>query len=219
MFTLAMSGRRGDGQPPNGGPSTSESTLTRERVVHGVPGAETRAPGGGEKAGSTIAKSPPTSREIGLPSRQNPTLKAFSSGRPREKPLVSVLGGKRTLAADAAQHALARAQTPAEQGTAWRATGLVQIENEQLKIENLAVLNSQRSMLNSPSDYFAESVRIFAAAGLQGERARTLREWARYEIARGNRASGELLWREVRAVFMRLGMDGEVRAMNAFLTL
>jgi len=122
-------------------------------------------------------------------------------------------------ALDAAQHALARAQTPAEQGTAWRATGLVQIENEQLKIENLAVLNSQRSMLNSPSDYFAESVRIFAAAGLQGERARTLREWARYEIARGNRASGELLWREVRAVFMRLGMDGEVRAMNAFLTL
>lgn len=61
-----------------------------------MPGAETRAPGGGEKAGSTIAKSPPTSREIGLPSRQNPTLKAFSSGRPREKPLVSVLGGKQT---------------------------------------------------------------------------------------------------------------------------
>ena len=56
---------------------------------------------------------------------------------------------------------------------------------------------------------------IFAEAGLQGERARTLREWARYEIARGNRAAGELLWREVRAVFARLDMDGEVRAMDA----
>jgi len=28
---------------------------------------------------------------------------------------------------------------------------------------------------------------------------------------------GELLWREVRAVFARLDMDGEVRAMDAFL--
>ena len=66
---------------------------------------------------------------------------------------------------------------------------------------------------------FAESVRIFADAGLQAERARTLRELARYEIERGNRAGGELLWREVRAVFARLDMDGEVRAMDAFLTL
>ena len=50
---------------------------------------------------------------------------------------------------------------------------------------------------------------------MQGERARTLRDWARYEIERGNRARGELLWREVRAVFARLDMDGEVRAMDA----
>jgi len=81
------------------------------------------------------------------------------------------------------------------------------------------VFNVQCSMFNSPPDCFAESVRIFAEAGLQGERARTLREWARYEIVRGNRAGGELLWREVRAVFARLDMDGEVRAMDAFLKL
>jgi hypothetical protein len=54
---------------------------------------------------------------------------------------------------------------------------------------------------------------------LQGERARTLRDWACYEIERGNRAGGELLWREVRAVFVRLGMDGDVRAMDALLKL
>jgi tetratricopeptide (TPR) repeat protein len=124
-------------------------------------------------------------------------------------------------ALEAAQQGLALAQTPAEQGVAWRAAGLVQIENEKLRIDNSrsSILNSQFSIPNSPSDCFAESVRIFAEAGLQGERARTLREWARYEIARGNRASGELLWREVRAVFARLGMDGEVRAMDALLQL
>jgi len=123
----------------------------------------------------------------------------------------------------AAQQALALAQIPAEQGAAWRAAGLVRIENEQLKIENALssiTLNSQFSILNSsPQRCFEESIRIFAAAGLQGERARTLREWARYEIARGNRVAGELLWREVRAVFARLDMDGEVRAMDAFLKL
>ena len=38
-----------------------------------------------------------------------------------------------------------------------------------------------------------------------------------HEIERGNRARGELLWREVRAVCLRLGMDGDVRAMDAFM--
>ncbi|MEP7188535.1 MAG: tetratricopeptide repeat protein, partial [Roseiflexaceae bacterium] len=133
--------------------------------------------------------------------------------------------GQHDLAAalDAAQHAMALAQTPAEQGAAWRAMGLVRIENEQLNIENPTstadqIVNRQSSIVNVEM-CFAESVRVFAAAGLQGERARTLREWARYEIARGNRAGGELLWREVHAVFVRLGMDGEVRAMDAWLRL
>jgi predicted ATPase/class 3 adenylate cyclase len=123
----------------------------------------------------------------------------------------------------AAQQALGLAQTPAEQGAAWRAIGLVNIEHEQLRVDNALspiVLNSQFSLLNaSPLHSFEESIRIFAEAGMQGERAKTLREWARYEIARGNRAGGELLWREVRAVFVRLDMAGEVRAMDAFLKL
>jgi tetratricopeptide (TPR) repeat protein len=125
-------------------------------------------------------------------------------------------------ASQAAQQALALAHTPVEQGTAWRAAGLVRIEDEKLRIEKALlpiILNSQFSILNSPTDCFAESVRFFAEAGMQGERARTLREWARYEIARGNRVSGELLWREVRAVFVRLDMDGEVRVMDEFLAL
>jgi class 3 adenylate cyclase/predicted ATPase len=131
--------------------------------------------------------------------------------------LAAAYLGLRDIAAasQAAQQALALAHTPVEQGTAWRAAGLVTIENETLRTEKTLSL----MILNSPPDCFAESVRFFAEAGMQGERARTLREWARYEIARGNRVSGELLWREVRAVFVRLDMDGEVRAMDAFLAL
>jgi class 3 adenylate cyclase/predicted ATPase len=133
--------------------------------------------------------------------------------------------GQRDLASawDMVQQALALAQTPAEQGAAWRAAGLVQIENEKSGIDKPTaavnqIVNRQSSIINVET-CFAESVRIFAEAGLQGERARTLREWAHHEIARGNRAGGELLWREVRAVFVRLGMDGEVSAMDAFLKL
>jgi tetratricopeptide (TPR) repeat protein len=126
--------------------------------------------------------------------------------------------GDLRAAEEAAQEALALAQTLAERGAAWRAIGLVRIENDKLRIENPAatVFNFQFSILNSnPQHCFSESIRIFAQAGLQGERAQTLRDLARYEIERGNRASGELLWREVRAVFARLGMDGHVRAMDA----
>jgi tetratricopeptide (TPR) repeat protein len=125
-------------------------------------------------------------------------------------------------ALDLARQALALAQNPAEQGAAWRALGLVQIENEKMKIETASspIVSDAHSMLNSSPRYcFEESVRIFAEAGLQSQRARTLRAWARYELERGNRVAGELLWREVRAVFARLGMDGDARAMDAILKL
>jgi tetratricopeptide (TPR) repeat protein len=132
--------------------------------------------------------------------------------------------GQRDIAAalEAARQAQALAQTLAEQGAAWRALGLVTIENERSRIDDAAttMVNSQFSMLNAgPQHYFSESIRAFAETGLQGERARTLRDWARYEIERDNRAGGELLWREVRAVFVRLGMDGDVRAMDEYLVL
>jgi len=135
--------------------------------------------------------------------------------------------GQRDLAAalDAAQQALALAHAPVEQGAAWRAVGLVAAQTDGRWAVDDGRLQAADHIVHRPSSIgrvemcFAESVRIFAEAGLQAERARTLREWARYEIERGNRVGGELLWREVRAVFARLDMDGEVRAMDAFLTL
>jgi len=46
------------------------------------------------------------------------------------------------------------------------------------------------------------------------ERALTQRELARYELARGNHLLGLALWREVRAVFTRLGMTSDLGQMD-----
>ncbi|HEU5104076.1 MAG TPA: tetratricopeptide repeat protein, partial [Roseiflexaceae bacterium] len=129
-----------------------------------------------------------------------------------------------TAALEAAKQALTLAQTPAEYGAAWRVLGIISSSSGRSTIDDrrwtdLSPIVDRRSSIIHPQQCFEESVRIFAEAGLQGERARTLRDWARYEIERGNRSGGELLWREVRAVFMRLGMDGDVRAMDEFLNL
>jgi tetratricopeptide (TPR) repeat protein len=61
---------------------------------------------------------------------------------------------------------------------------------------------------------FAASLHICTATGMEGERARTLRAWAGYEQAHGDRARGAALWQEARATFTRLGMAGEVARMD-----
>jgi class 3 adenylate cyclase/tetratricopeptide (TPR) repeat protein len=110
-------------------------------------------------------------------------------------------------------------RVPSDIATAWRVLGLISagIEHEARRIKH-AHLSSADLILNlDPHNCFWESVRIFTEAGLHGERARTLRAWARYQIKRGNRVGGEQLWHEVRAVFVRLGMDGDVREMDTEL--
>jgi hypothetical protein len=61
---------------------------------------------------------------------------------------------------------------------------------------------------------FAESLRIFTETGMEGERARTLREWGRFEIKMGDRDKGRAMWQEVRETFARLGMLLEVERMG-----
>ena len=60
---------------------------------------------------------------------------------------------------------------------------------------------------------FGKSAEIFAEAEIEGERARTLREWARYELRRGNRERGTQLWEEARSIFEKLGAQMEVERM------
>jgi hypothetical protein len=61
---------------------------------------------------------------------------------------------------------------------------------------------------------FTESARIFTETGMEGERAQTLREWARYELARGDTGRGAALWQEARQLFTQLGAELEVARMR-----
>jgi hypothetical protein len=60
---------------------------------------------------------------------------------------------------------------------------------------------------------FAKSVKIFAEAEIEMERARTLREWSKSSFRGGNREQAEKMWQEARGIFERLGADMEVQRM------
>jgi hypothetical protein len=71
-----------------------------------------------------------------------------------------------------------------------------------------------RCTATDPAACFAESLRIFTAMGAEGERARTLRAWGKYELARGDPACGAAMWQQARSIFGRLEMDLEINRMN-----
>ncbi|MBC7932308.1 MAG: hypothetical protein H7Z38_17265, partial [Rubrivivax sp.] len=61
---------------------------------------------------------------------------------------------------------------------------------------------------------FGESLRVFTEMGAEAERARTLRDWARYERGRGDAESGARMWRESREIFSRLRIRHELERMS-----
>ena len=61
---------------------------------------------------------------------------------------------------------------------------------------------------------FEESAKAYQTAGSEADRARTLREWARYETRSGNKKGGRDLWNEALAVFRRLGLTLEAERMQ-----
>ena len=119
--------------------------------------------------------------------------------------------GKVDEALTTAQRALALGQeigAPALVGGAWRALGMV-----------LAKAAKPITIGGQTCDSvacFTESVRIFTEIRAEGERARTLREWARYEMDQGDLAQGEAMWHKARDGFARLGMDLEVERMRGW---
>jgi tetratricopeptide (TPR) repeat protein len=62
---------------------------------------------------------------------------------------------------------------------------------------------------------FTESDRLATETKLEDERARTLREWARFEIEKGDRIRGEMLWKKSRDIFARLGAVLEAERMQS----
>jgi tetratricopeptide (TPR) repeat protein len=91
-------------------------------------------------------------------------------------------------------------------GAAWRVLGRVAARLS-------ASIHVDGETYNA-ADCFTESLRIFAEMGAAGERARTLRAWARYELKWGDRERGEEKWQKAREIFERLGMDLEVERMD-----
>jgi tetratricopeptide (TPR) repeat protein len=115
----------------------------------------------------------------------------------------------------AAQQALTLGQSGGIQeyiGPAWRVLGMVAA-----RLSEPVMIVVEDSDPPRPFDApacFAESARICAETGMEGERAQTLREWARYELARGDTGRGAALWQEARQLFTQLGAELEVARMR-----
>lgn len=118
-------------------------------------------------------------------------------------------------AVDAAQKALELGQadsSPEPIGVAWRAFGLA---SEQLG-KSISVKDDETSQISyfDAEECFDKSASILQEAGLDGERARTLREWAKIEMKKGNKDRGLALWSEARDTFENLGALMEVERMG-----
>ena len=98
-----------------------------------------------------------------------------------------------------------------------------EIENQEHVAEAWRVLGLVASRLGAEveaggerraaADCFAKSLSIFARIQMEAERARTLRDWARHELASGDAERGRRLWDEARDSFQRLRMTLEVERM------
>lgn len=102
----------------------------------------------------------------------------------------------------AARRAVTLAQASQEDvGGAWRALGMVAARlPEPVAIDGRSC--------DAPA-CFAESLRVYTEMGAEGEQARTLRAWAEYELAHGDREKGAALWRQAQGIFERLGITLE----------
>jgi class 3 adenylate cyclase/tetratricopeptide (TPR) repeat protein len=119
------------------------------------------------------------------------------------------LGQHKTEAAlAAAQQALALGEKDSVQeyiGAAWRVLGQV-----------AAQLGRPVTIGDGSHDAracFAESLRIFAEANMEGGKARTLKEWALFERQHGDAERGAAMWRESRDLFIKLGAEREAERM------
>jgi tetratricopeptide (TPR) repeat protein len=115
----------------------------------------------------------------------------------------------------AAQQGLAHSIEDGSQesiGGAWRSLGLVAAKTE--KAIRIKDKKTYQSIDYDARACFAKSARIFTDAEISGERARTLREWAKYEFKTGNVEQAAKMWQEAKDLFAKLGAELEVQRMN-----
>jgi class 3 adenylate cyclase/predicted ATPase len=103
-------------------------------------------------------------------------------------------------------------ELPENIGMAWRTLGLISA-----RMGTPLTLQEKRDSQETPFDTeacFAKSNQVLLEAEIEGERARTLREWAKYKFQSGDRDGSEALWNESREIFTKLGAQKEVERMN-----
>ncbi|MBC7933182.1 MAG: hypothetical protein H7Z38_21675, partial [Rubrivivax sp.] len=118
--------------------------------------------------------------------------------------------GRITEARDAALRALAlghEIENHEHIAEAWRVLGLVASRAS-------APVDVEEEARDAPA-CFNESIAIFTRIQMEAERARTLRDWARHELAHGEHARGQQRWNEARDTFARLQMTSEIERMTA----
>ncbi|MBN1483539.1 MAG: tetratricopeptide repeat protein [Chloroflexia bacterium] len=117
--------------------------------------------------------------------------------------------GRLEEALESARHSLALAQELNRQqhiGESWRMLGTV--------LAQFPAAITPKETPYTAAECFAASRQIFGQSGMEGELARTLSEWAKYEMVRGDREKGESMWKEAREIFEHLGLDLEVARMQ-----
>jgi tetratricopeptide (TPR) repeat protein len=113
-----------------------------------------------------------------------------------------------------AQQALFLAEddkTPEYIGMAWRTLGKASLKLD--RPFRLRDRDTQQMRDYDARACFEKSEKIFAEAEIDMERARTLREWAKYEFQMNNRDRAIRMWQESRDIFSKLGAEREVQRM------
>ena len=114
--------------------------------------------------------------------------------------------GKKQEALDSARRALEMARRSGvheDLGGAYRALGIVAAA--------WGPVPGPDGLPIDASACFEQSVKEYLAAGAEADRARTFREWSRYEIRSGGMKRGQALVEEALAIFRRLGLTLEIQ--------
>ena len=103
-------------------------------------------------------------------------------------------------------------KTPEYIGIAWRTLGVISD-----RMNNAVRFSDWET--HQENDYdaelcFSKSTQILTDAEIDAERARTLREWARYKFGHGDQEQGIKMWQEARDIFVTLGAHMEVERMQ-----
>jgi predicted ATPase/class 3 adenylate cyclase len=128
--------------------------------------------------------------------------------------------GKLSEALDTAQRALSLAQESQnglDLGGAWRALGRAAAKIKQQKTPQGSVEGASASPLPDPEACFSESLRVFQNMNAEAERGRTLRAWARFELAEGRVEQGHEKSDAAQKIFQRLGMPLAAERVDTWL--